>query len=332
MRQFTVKHVDAFTTEPFSGNPAGVITEADELTVEMMQRIASEMYLSETSFVTIPESENTSFRIRFFTPSNEVDMSGHVTIAACFALIEDGRIDLDDGITNVQFETNIGNVPLNVHFKRGYTSKILDGREKDGVAISIDGKNTGKLERIMLHQPIQHYRPATIPDRKIASILGIEETEVLGTGLPVEIISTGLNQLMVPVMHKETILNMKPDLIKLGLVNLKLGIDTNHIFTLDTFNPDCTTYSRHFAPAVGMWEDHATGTAAAGLGTYLVRHGISISRSMVMEQGKEVENLARILVEIDQAEGENSSAWIGGLAVTSITRKINIENEEIVII
>ena len=107
------------------------------------------------------------------------------------------------------------------------------------------------------------------------------------------------------------------------------GIHTNHIFTLDTFHDDCASYARHFAPAVGLWEDPGTGTAAAGLGTYLLRHGIITHGTMVMEQGKERDGLARILVEIDDTGGDAHSARIGGVAVTSISRSIEVRDGEI---
>jgi PhzF family phenazine biosynthesis protein len=314
-----VKQVDAFTTRPFCGNPAGVITEADGLTTENMQRIAGEMNLSETSFITIPESEGSTFRIRFFTPSEEVDVSGHVMIACCFALAEEGRIILGDGMTKIYFETNIGNLPLDIYFRKGRPR----GADIDGVPLT--GVNNGVLERIMVHQKIERFQHADIPLNEIATILGIDTNEILKTGLPLEIISTGLNQLMVPVHHKETLLGMHPDLIKLSLLNRRFGVHTNHIFTLDTVSPDCVTYSRHFAPSVGMWEDPATGTASAGLGTYLLRHGVITTGSMVMEQGNEIDNLARILVEIDQTEEETPAVLVGGLAITSISREIVIE-------
>ena len=91
MQSLVMKHVDVFTTNPFGGNPAGVISEADALSSEIMLAIAGEMNLSETTFVTLPSTDEALFRIRFFTPSEEVNLSGHAIIASCYALIEDGR-------------------------------------------------------------------------------------------------------------------------------------------------------------------------------------------------------------------------------------------------
>lgn len=328
MENLIIKQVDAFTTKPFCGNPVGVITEADGLTEETMQNIASEMNLSETAFVTLPESENAIFMLRFFTPTEEVDLSGHAIIAACYALIEDGRIEPYDGITSVLLDTKIGSVALDIHFRK---PDQYHSMSNGGADVAVDGRSIGMLEKIMMHQSIKEYRQSDIPVKDIAAIFGIDDSDILRTGLPIEIISTGLSQLMVPVMHKEIIRNMHPDMIKLGLMNGKNGIDTNHVFTIDTYDPGSVSYARHFAPALGMWEDPATGTAAAGLGTYLSRHGVITSTSLVMEQGIDRDNLARILVEIEEGEQESIKVLVGGLAVTSIKRNVNIEEGRLVI-
>jgi trans-2,3-dihydro-3-hydroxyanthranilate isomerase len=322
MQQVTIKQVDAFTTIPFSGNPAGVITDASGLSTEQMQSIATEISLFETAFVSIPTAEDATFRIRFFTPTEEVDLSGHALIAASYALIEEGRIEIRDGITRVLFQTNLGTMPIDIHFRAEGSGRLADDKPSCGMPLTLHEGQAGILEKIVINQKVQRHRPSTIPVGEIASILGIPETEITKTGLPMEIVSTGLEQLLVPIGSKETILNMHPDLIKLSLSNQKFGIDTNHIFSVDTFDEESTSYARHFAPRLGMWEDAATGTAAASLGTYLLRHGVVSTGVMMMEQGKEEGCLARILVEIDESDGNLGIARIGGLAVTSMSRSI----------
>ncbi len=329
MQQLTIKQVDAFTTEPFSGNPAGVITDASGLTPELMQKIAAEMSMSETSFVSAPSSGEATFRIRFFTPSDQVDMSGHVLVAATYALIEDERIKLYDGITKVIFQTRAGNLPVDIHFRAEGSTQPHDAAINGGMPLEFPGGQNGLLEKIVINQKVYDYRRSTIPIEDIAAILGIQTGEITTTGLPVEIISTGLDQLMVPIENKETILGMHPDMIKLNLLNKKFEIDTNHIFTLDTFNSEAAAYSRHFAPKLGLWEDAATGTAAAGLGLYLKRHGAVATHTMLMEQGREENSLAQILVQLDESEQDLDVAQIGGLAVTSITRTLEIKSGEV---
>ena len=326
MSTLTIKQVDAFTTAPFGGNPAGVIIEGNSLGTDEMLRIASEMNLTETAFVTAASSDDAAGRIRFFTPSGEVDLSGHVVIAVTWALAEEGRIHLGNGLTTVVFETNAGPIPVDIEFQATQDPQTAGDR----IALRTETL-CGEVRRIMMHQEIHGHRDSPVPAEEVAEILGVPRTEITGTGLPIEVISTGLRQLMVPVISKETILGLNPDLIKLGILNRRFGIDTNHVFTTDVFGADCTAYARHFAPALGMLEDPGTGTASAGLGTYLVRHGIVTTGEMIMEQGNDASALARIIVEVGESPDGGESARIGGLAVTSITRRLTIDSESIVI-
>jgi trans-2,3-dihydro-3-hydroxyanthranilate isomerase len=331
MPDIIIKQVDVFTTTPFAGNPAGVVTEAEALSSETMQAIAAEMSLAETTFVTLPSIEEALFRVRFFSQSEEFDLSGHALIASCFALIEDGRIPLADGVTKALFETRAGLTQVDIHYMQGVPAGSSRLGVENGVIISIDGRPAGILEKIMIHQTVKQYRPSTISASEIAKYCAIESSEITRTGLPLEIISTGLEQLIIPVLHKETIRDMNPDLIKLGIMNRRYGIHTNHLFSLDVFTSDCTAYLRHFAPALGMWEDPASGTAAAGLTSYLLRHGVLTTGNLIVEQGKDVENLARIIVEGANPDDPMAEMRVGGLAVTSITRRIGITENEIVV-
>ncbi|MBN1884138.1 MAG: PhzF family phenazine biosynthesis protein [Candidatus Krumholzibacteriota bacterium] len=323
MQQLRIKQVDAFTTKPFGGNPAGVITEADSLSIDMMQEISGSMNLSETAYVSMPDGPDALYRVRFFTPESEVDLSGHSMIAVTWALVEEGRVPLSPGVTRVAIETNVGLMPVDIHFT---PADLFDRNDFDPERM-VDVRTEqaeGVLDRIMILQPVRAWRGSDVPVAEIAAILGIEESEITRTGLPLEIVSTGLDQLMVPIAHKETVLSMHPDLIKLALMNKRYGIHTNHIFSLDAWHDDRVSYARHFAPVVGLWEDPATGTAAAGLGTYLLRHGAITVGSMIMEQGNDADSLARILVEIDDGAAKAGDVRIGGLAATSITRTIEV--------
>ncbi|MGM0738733.1 MAG: PhzF family phenazine biosynthesis protein, partial [Bacteroidota bacterium] len=68
------RQVDAFTRKPFTGNPAGVVPDAGQLRSKDMQNIAREINVSETVFILPPESENNDLKLRWFTPTQEVDL------------------------------------------------------------------------------------------------------------------------------------------------------------------------------------------------------------------------------------------------------------------
>ena len=90
MKSHRIKHVDAFTTEQFSGNPAGVVLDARELNEKAMQNVARELNLSETAFILPPTVKSADIQIRWFTPAAEVPLCGHATIASFHALAESG--------------------------------------------------------------------------------------------------------------------------------------------------------------------------------------------------------------------------------------------------
>ncbi|MBN1164733.1 MAG: PhzF family phenazine biosynthesis protein [Candidatus Krumholzibacteriota bacterium] len=332
MQKIKMKQVDAFTTKPFSGNQAGIILDADGLTLEEQKKVASEINLSESAFITHPQSAEAMFRIRYLTATSEMDISGHTTVAACFALIEEGKIQLNDGLTRIYLETNIGNIPIDIHFQADPAAK-KSGAGEDRVYLNVNG-NPGYLYKIMTHQSIHKYRAADVPIKAIAEILEIDESEIAGTGLPMEIIDTGLTQFVVPLLHRETLLSMHPDLIKLGLLNQKFGIETNDIFTIDTCTPEATAYSRHFSPVLGTWENPASGNGAATVGTYLIRHGVVTTANMTMEQGNDIDSLAKVYLIAEEGFGESVPVQLGGLAVTSIERtmQINRETNEVVML
>ncbi len=111
MQTIKIKQVDAFTSKPFTGNPAGVLTEAASLSDDQMLAIANEMNLSETAFV-LP-SDKADFRIRWFTTEREVLFCGHATVAAVHALAEEAKFGMDkDGEYSFTIEALVGLLPV----------------------------------------------------------------------------------------------------------------------------------------------------------------------------------------------------------------------------
>lgn len=326
MKNLIAYQVDAFTTEPFGGNPAVIILDADALDDRMMQLIASEVYLSESAFVSAPNRSGSSFAISFFTPSEEINMSGHALIAACFSMISQGRVPLEEGSNRLLIDTRDRVVPVAVKFSGSPESPSGEGLLG---GMRIEGVNSGTLEEIMILQKIDNPRPSEVSLEEISGILGIDKSVIRDTGLPMETVKAGIEIMLIPFVSKEALLDLNPDLIKLNLLNRKHGILANHIFTLDTFSEDCVTYCRDFVPSIGMWEDPASGTCSAALGMYLLQRGIASPGTLLMEQGKDRETLARIMVKTCESESESGSIWVGGLAVTSITKSITIEEDRV---
>jgi PhzF family phenazine biosynthesis protein len=96
MRPF--RQVDVFTDIPYQGNPVAVILDAGGLTDEQMQRIANWTNLSETTFVLPPVADGADYRVRIFTPSDELPFAGHPTLGTCHAWLAAGGTPARDGV------------------------------------------------------------------------------------------------------------------------------------------------------------------------------------------------------------------------------------------
>ncbi|MBN2185468.1 MAG: PhzF family phenazine biosynthesis protein [Candidatus Krumholzibacteriota bacterium] len=324
MKDITIKRIDVFTTNPFGGNPAGVIIDMERSRIGQIQAIAAEMRMNliELAYITRADSIEADFQIRFYTPDKELEFSGHVALAACYALIEEGMILLNEGLTTAVFESKIGIVPLDIFFSRD-SREAEDGSE--GIFIDKGSNANGTLKKIMMQQPLYTFRDSSVQAKEIAAVLGIDPLDITSTGLPLVTASNEIDWLIIPVKSKETVYGMHPDLIKLGILNKKHDVWSNHIFTLDTYDPGCITYSRNFSPCMGLWEDPASANGSAGLGAYLKHFGITASDSIVMEQGNEIDSLARMQVEFTMDGGAVRNVRVGGLAVNSIERPLELQ-------
>lgn len=286
-KKIKIKGVDAFTSIPFCGNPAGVVLDADDLTDEEMQLIAREMNYSETAF--IMKSKVADFKVRFFSPKREVDLCGHVTIAAFSILAREGRI-LNE-VTRQ--ETKAGILPVHIR------NKI-----------------------IMMTQAKPVFKKVDVDKEVIASALGIQSTEI-NRNLPMEVVSTGLFSLLVPIQKIKIVQEMNPNFAKVERICKKLGVGSIFVFTFETIEPECMVHARCFAPLYGINEDPVTGTASGALGAYLVKHKSSPT-SLILEQGYEVGRPGKVLVEIakNMKDGKIEEVMVGGRAIEVFSGEI----------
>jgi predicted PhzF superfamily epimerase YddE/YHI9 len=108
-------------------------------------------------------------------------------------------------------------------------------------------------------------------------------------------------------------------------------VKTTDVFSLDTLHDGCVSYSRHYSPAMGMWEDLGSGAGASSIAAYMFRHGVVSARSMVMEQGPEQEKLSRVHVEVAEGQAGGIDVKVGGLAVTSMTRRVVLDADTVTV-
>ncbi|HSG27265.1 MAG TPA: PhzF family phenazine biosynthesis protein, partial [Candidatus Krumholzibacterium sp.] len=197
--------------------------------------------------------------------------------------------------------------------------------------INISGEYNGLIKRIMIHRSVMDYGLASADAAVIAGPLGLDPALITSTGLPLETISNGLRQLVVPLQNNMALRAMQPDLIKLKLLIDRFNVHTVDIFTLDALEDKALLYSRHLSPGSGWWEDPGSGAGALSIANYLLRHGVIHPGACIMQQGRDLDELCTVHVEIKEEDVATDSAWIGGLAVTSICRKLSLDEKEVTI-
>jgi len=271
-----VFQVDAFTDKPFGGNAAGVVPDASSLSDEQMRLIAREMNLSETAFVLPPTTPEADVRVRFLTPTEEVELCGHATVATFHVLKALGH-----GEDQFVQETLAGTLP-----------------------VYVEG------DRIMMVQAEPELGQVLEDPTRLCEVLGISPGDLdLDLG-PVQVVSTGLRDVILPVKTRTALFKIRPNNDGLSRLSRELGVVGVHAFTLDTVGPSAYAHTRNFAPLVGIPEEAATGTSNGALGAYLVHHNV-LRRpcSFSVEQGYILGRESEIYVEV----GERVK--VGGKAV-----------------
>lgn len=279
--KINVYTINAFAKTSQGGNPAGIVFDADFLSDEEMKNIAAAVGFSETAFVS--HSAIADFKLRFFTPSEEVDLCGHATIGTFFTMFTLGRI------------------------KPGsYTQETKAGL----LEITIEGDGF-----VMMEQSAPVFSEIA-PKDDIAQSLGIDPTQICAD-LPIQVVSTGLRDVIVPVQNKVILNSLHPDMQKIEQISRRFDTIGYHVFCLEP-SADNTVFCRNFAPLYGIPEEAATGTSNGALACYLYQYG-KLSKAqevnMIFNQGDAMERPSEIRVSLSIRENEISAVRVGGRAM-----------------
>lgn len=229
MKLVHIYQVDAFTNEPFRGNPAGVCVLKEAIEDKYMQLIAKEMNLSETAFVwpfAGSDFSNTNkFSLRWFTPNQEVDLCGHATIATSEILFN------KMGIKNekIIYETKSGT--------------LTAGNTEKGIALNF---------------PIDEPLNVDLTN-DILDAVGIKDYQNA-------IIGKNTKKLVIHVNTVKEILELSPDFEKMKF--LKFKMDVKGLGVTCKGNGKYDFISRYFNPWAGINEDPATGSVHTLLASY----------------------------------------------------------------
>jgi trans-2,3-dihydro-3-hydroxyanthranilate isomerase len=278
--------LDVFTGTPFAGNPLAVVIDGDGLSSRRMLDIAREMNLSETVFVQQPTNAKALARLRIFTTQNELRLAGHPVLGTWFLLAQLGVVPAQEGAVHVWQQTGAGLLPVEITFHHGRPTSVT-----------------------MLQKPAE-FKASRLSKPALMRALGLTAND-LNSKLPIESVSTGIFNLMLPLADRHALGRIRSD--PRALFSALGGVDVvAYCFALG---------SRGQAFARGMlpwssYEDPGTGSAAGSLGAYLVRHGkLGVGEPLAIAQGIEMERPCRIEVTVEERRGKLSPRVSGAAVV-----------------
>ncbi len=277
--------LDVFTTERLSGNPLAVVSKADGLHDDQMQRIAAEFNLSETVFIKRPKIERHTAAVRIFTPQVELPFAGHPTVGAAVVL------GLETKMSAIRLEEQIGVITC--------------------VIEKID-RRTGNARFALPHLPVVAGTP---PDKLRAAIaLGIEPEDI-GYGMhQLSVYSAGVPFYLIPVKAPSVLRRVKPD--RRGWAEVfPLGHNSVYVYCETPDERDNDYAARMFSPGMGLGEDPATGAAAAALIGQLASDAPGGQTEYRLRQGVEMGRPSLITMQIRKDGDTLTHGGIGGSAV-----------------
>ncbi|HYM79859.1 MAG TPA: PhzF family phenazine biosynthesis protein [Candidatus Limnocylindria bacterium] len=292
MIRYRYHTLDVFTDRIFSGNPLAVFPHALGISGEHMQQIAGELNLSETVFVLPPEDREHTRRLRIFTPGAELPFAGHPTIGTAHLLVRLGEVPMHGGVARIVFGEGVG--PVEVVVREGPPAFAQLTAAK-----------------------LPERGPDPPPTAALARALSLVPADLLGGDRSPESYSCGVPFLFVPVRDRATLARARIDTAAWLAALGSYPAQEVFVFAADPERPGSDLRARMFAPALGIPEDPATGSAAAALAGYLGARSKERDGTLrqVIEQGFEMGRPSLILLEADVRDGAVVAVRVGGEAV-----------------
>lgn len=273
--------IDVFGLHAYGGNPVAVILDGDGLDTAQMQAIARWTNLSETTFVLPPTLADAHYRLRIFTPRQELPFAGHPSIGTAHALLDAGRVGLDaQGL--LWQECGAGRVPLRVETHEGH-------------------------RRLYVRMPTPRSQPLdTAAQARLESALG----SPCG---PANAVNVGPVWIVAPLNDGDVVRALTPDFTALSELSLGQGAVGITVCGQDR-SGEVDLVVRSFVPADGIPEDPVCGSGNGAVGAYLHAHGQLPGTHYTVSQGRECGHDGRVDVRLD----ESGDVWVGGTALTCI--------------
>jgi trans-2,3-dihydro-3-hydroxyanthranilate isomerase len=304
MPRFRYLTVDVFTDVAFGGNQLAVFPDARGIPDRRLQDIAREFNFSETTFVYPPTDPAHTRRIRIFTPGGELPFAGHPTVGTAHVLASIGEIPLAGSETRIVLEELVGPVAVTVR---------AEGRQPTFCQLT-----AAKL-------PQQGPPAPSVPD--LADVLGLAPDDLVGGDWAPRGFSCGVPFLFVPLRDRDAVARAKVQAGAYDRVLTGSWAREVFVFARDGERAGSDLHGRMFAPAFGIAEDPATGSAAAALAGYLAQRSTQRDGTLHwrLEQGFEMGRPSILDIEADVESGAVTAARVGGSSVLVCEGEMAVE-------
>ncbi len=292
--------LDVFTDAPLSGNPLAVVIDSEGFDDARMQQIAREFNLSETVFVIEPKNPVNTAAVRIFTPARELPFAGHPTVGTAALLAHLRAPDLlrsED--LRVVIEEKVGEV-------------VCVARHRRGEALASYFTLPRLPERL-------GEAPSTA---SLAADLGLEPSDIGFDAHEPSFIGAGTPNLFVPVASLAAMARARPDRKHWG----ENGGPCLYLYTREVMREGADIHARMFASGWGVYEDPATGSAAAAFAgvAMMFEQPEDGEHTLTIEQGVEMGRPSYISLGLEVEGGALKSATIGGSSVIVASGTIDL--------
>ena len=291
--------LDVFTNQIFGGNPLAVFTNTSKIESSNLQRIASEINYSETTFIFPPENPNHAAKVRIFTPQNELPFAGHPNVGTGYLLAS--QPDLIPGQAD---------------------RELLVFEEKAGLVKIRPNRNAcGIIETVSITAPQKITKDQTLPPDLIAAAVNIDSSAIkISRTLPI-IAGTGVLFAIAEVKSRDTLAACVVDNGLFGRLDSDYGYKGDFFSLLVFFEADDgILHTRVFAPLGGIPEDPATGSAATALGALLAELDpvSDYQFNFCIHQGDDMGRPSRLHVAVNKLAGRTGPPILTGSCVPVI--------------
>ena len=295
MSKYQYYIADVFTRQIFSGAQIAVFPYAEALTRQQMQKVASELNLSETVFIKKRDKRTGKWGMRVFSPQREIDFAGHPIIATAYVLASIGEIKLAEAVTPIVFEQNAGDVEVNVSAQ--------------------DGKPTLVQFTRKIKPMVDRFAPTT---EELASVLSLKSSEFDTKKYSARLVSCGFPYLIVPVFNYESVRKARFNYLTWSQSSApQTAAQEILLFSPKTLHADANFHTRLFGSRIGIHEDPPVGSAMPAFAAYLSSFDFMQKGTYTFSVDRGEDKLRRSVLnlEMDHKGMENLTIRVGGEAV-----------------